>query len=180
MKILTKITIIFLFLIFVPVCLAQTQNARTLRTFQLNDGSTFQGILIGVRTSDGHYKIESPKLGTLYINPDDVRSMMTTNKSEIQEQAPAKVAISPSSIKDAQKMLMADPAVNQTIQELMLDPEILKLMQDPEVMQVIMSQDPGAIQSNPKIMQLLQNPKMQILIQQAGQKIMGQGGVLQP
>jgi hypothetical protein len=78
-------------------------------------------------------------------------------------------------MQQAQQMLLSDPAISQSIQELMTDPEISALLQDPEVLKAITTMDPATIQSNPKIQALLQNPKMQAIIGQAGQKLMNQG-----
>lgn len=166
---------LFIILALVLIISISLCHASALRQFQLNDGSSFQGIIEGVRSSDGFYKINSPGLGIIYINPDNILSMMTVAANQSSAPlSPTNTAVSSQKMEQTQQMLLADPAINQSAQDLASDPEIAALLQDPQVMQIIMSQDVEAIQSNPKIQQLLQHPQMQQLIQQAGQKIMQQ------
>jgi hypothetical protein len=150
---------------------------KPVKIFSLSDGTTIKGAIIGIRTSDGAYMVETSTLGTVAIAPDEVVSMtndgMPTAPAQIQ--IPDMNSGSSGAMQQAQQLLLSDPAINQSMQELLADPEIAALLQDPEVMRAMTTMDPATIQSNPKVQELMKNPKMQAIIGQAGQKLMNQG-----
>jgi hypothetical protein len=179
MKITLHLLVAILFVFLVPFNSSWAEY-KPQKSFSLSDGTTIKGELIGIRQNDGAYLIETASMGTVAIHPQDVVSMANDTVQAQQpniQQPPAQAsseAISPANIQKTQEMLLSDPSIAQSIQELMSDPEIMELLKDPQVMQAVMSMDPQVIQSNPKIQQLLQNPAMQKIIQQSGQKLMQQ------
>lgn len=149
--------------------------------FVLSDGSTVKGKLVGTRTSDGAYIIESLKLGTIAVQPADVVTMTNEAVSASRPQAPQDQQVqqpstfSPENIQQMQTELLADPSVSASVEALAADPQVMEILMDPELMKAISSMDPETIQSHPKIQKLLQNPKMRILMQQTAQKMMKTG-----
>jgi len=178
-------------LLLILLCLPAQADFHPIKIFSLSDGSTIRGELSGIRTIDGAYIVESPKLGTVAIQAQDVVSMV--NEGAVIAPAQSSVPMGPAAgsasspltlppgiMQQTQSMLMADPSVTESVQEIMADPDLMELFMDPELMQAISSMDAATLQSNPKAQQLMQDPRMQRLMQQAAQKMMGQGGGMAP
>jgi|GEM_PF-1784994 len=175
-------------LVLLLCCLPAHAEFHPIKIFSLSDGTTIRGELSGIRTSDGAYVIESPKLGTVAIQAEDIVSMVNEGAAITPDRSsdPAKSSAQPASssmtlapgmMQQTQAMLMADPSINEAVQEIMADPELVELFMDPELMQAITSMDAAALQSNPRVQQLMQDPRMQQLMQQAAQKMMTQNGL---
>ncbi|MEW5894843.1 MAG: hypothetical protein AB1650_03640 [Candidatus Omnitrophota bacterium] len=148
---------------------------KPVKIFSLSDGTTIKGALVGVREKDGAYVIETATMGTVAVQPQDVIQMKTDNmfsQGPMTNTMATPSGLASDTMQKAQTLMMQDPDIQKSVQELMNDPEIVQMLQDPQLMQAILSMDPAAVQSNPKIQKLLENPLMAELIKKTGTKMM--------
>jgi len=182
MKILSSSFIILLLLLCAGPCPAQTvYNDQTIKIFHLTDGTTLKGFLIKVE-EDGRYLIDTTQLGEVLIDPNEIINMTAARSASAQPEAyPAQQpAPSPSTqnlnvpMQEAQKVLMSDPVIMESIQQLMADPETMQLLQDPSLLKSLTTMDPEEMQANPKVQELMNHPIMQEIIERAKQRMIQQ------
>ena len=158
--------ILSVIMIVVVACTAAYAGAGV-RTITLKDGSTVQGRITGI--DNGKYVVESPALGEVRIQEDNVVSIVAAGNSAAIAQSAAGAqpvaAVSEDQLQAAQAKIMADPQAMADIQSIVSDPEIVKLVSDPAFMQAATSRDAAAIQANPRTAELMKNPKVKALIE---------------
>ncbi len=176
----TSTLFIILFLLCASPCFAQSADeAQPIKVFKLTDGTTLKGTLISVE-EDGSYLVDTTKLGEVVIAPEEIVSITAESASPVQAasnpyQQPTATIPSAENLsgqmQEAKTVLTSDPAIMESMQQLMADPEIMQLMQDPSIMQTLMTMDPEKVQANPKIQKLMNHPIMQEIIQKAQRKM---------
>ncbi len=143
---------------------------RTEAIISLQDGSQLRGEVISMQ--DGVYTIQTPIIGTLQVQSNQITSISAGGTSApanpVPETAPAGNANNAEinqKLNTMQTQLLADPQFIAEVQELVNDPEIVQLMSDPSIMQAVMARDVRMMESNPRAKELMANPKMQALIE---------------
>jgi len=162
---------------------AGAEPGRPLQTITLKDGTILKGHLVGVTESS--YIIRTTQLGEVAVRISDLLSI---TDGHVQP-APAtnqrgqgmgySMGGSPSvqagfngQINQMTQTFLADPAVQNNVQELLQDPEVMNLLQDKTVLEDAMSMDPERMQNNAHIQQLMENPKIQAMMLQMQERIM--------
>ena len=177
--------VIFFLLVSLPLCPAQnTDEAPTIKVFNLTDGTTLKGSLISIE-EDGRYLVDTTKLGEVLISPEEIVSITAENPAVVPTgTVPSQQPVAAPSfgnldvpVQQAQEILTSDPAIMESIQKLMADPETMQLLQDPSLMKSLMTMDPEEMQANPKVQQLMSNPIMQEIVAKAKQKMEQQGAL---
>lgn len=185
---LNKKTLLFISFFILIVSNASLAKYYPSKIFELSDGTILKGKLIGLRKDDGAYLIETTDLGTVAVQAENVVRMdnpptaiqIPTTQMPVPQNLSAQLqnGSTKQAVQQMQSIIVSDPNIMASLQELMADPEIMAIFQDPSLMQDLMSMDPSTIQSNPNIQKLMQNPVMQQIIQKAGQKMTAQGNGL--
>ena len=142
------------------------------QVIHLKDGSMIRGQLVGIQ--EGHYIIDSLKLGTVQVKAEDVAQITTNdnisqNTATQQKPKTSSRTVGQQALQMAepvQNMLLSDPQMMSLLQELMEDPELMRLIQDPSFLKTLTAMDPETIKNNPDIQRVFQHPAMQELIRQ--------------
>jgi len=157
-------------LLLVPFVSAESR----LRSITMKDGTKVQGAIVGIE--DGKYIVESPALGKLQLNQNDVVSIIsssgkTVEASSIVGSSREEAVVD---IQSVQSKIMADPEIMADIQAIASDPEMVALVTDPDFMKAIQSRNMSAVKADPHTAQLMNNPRIKALIEKIQSQTLAQ------
>ena len=146
-------TLLRIFPLLLSLTFASAGWAEGVKEFQLKDGSRLTGELVAV--TEGRFVVQSPSLGRVELDAEQVVSMNTPANADLQ-----------ALMSQTQKRIYANPELLRQVQSLSQDPELTALVGDPAFVQLLMSGDLQAIQQDPRMQQLMNNPRIQGLVRQ--------------
>ncbi len=174
-----KYSLVFLCILCCLCCTQQAGAQTEQQTITLMDGSVIKGQIVGASGSD--FVIKTSNLGTISIPQSQVSEISRQSSGAQQGNQPAVSAnamASSQQMQQMQSMLMSNPKIMETVQELLTDPEVVALLEDPEVSKAVQNgADPTSLMSNPAFMKIMSHPKIQAVIQEAVMEMMDQGAL---